>query len=510
VGQPEQKRTLKIEGAYFGEVMYDLIARRAAEKRFSLRLFDASDTKPDTTQVEILEAGSAEIVASVTNRILTDRCRIARDGRLLEAQPLEIARNRTYATDGKNAQDISYLDTSGGFSLMVKSRKSFPNVYNVTRAQVEVRWRRIPFEEFRLEDNRQKVVRHTQTGEQHEVVLEAGMPAKPADGTAAAPRRIASEYLGEDDYVKPQDAAIRKQAAEIAGDVKDRAEIVRKMLEWVNANVNADLIAETLTGPEVLAKRRGKCSEYAILFASLARAAGIPTRIARGVNYSGSLGWVGHMWDEVWLGEWMAVDATEGRFSAGPSHLKFVDSPTVDGTQGVRFKLVDNLEIEVLDFEERKTSPALKTGISGATYTNASFAFRISAPDNSWTLTETPGMISMTKGDADFTLVFFGVPAGTQPGPIMEIRLGAVTKMVPNYQLISRGTTDIEQHKAPSAIFSQTSKEGKTLINENILMIDGTSGYLFVWIVPQAQYVPLPGEFERILGSFEIVRDNGQ
>ena len=42
------------------------------------------------------------------------------------------------------------------------------------------------------------------------------------------------------------------------------------------------LIPETLSGPEVLQCRNGKCSEFSTLFASLARSLGIPTRIVLG------------------------------------------------------------------------------------------------------------------------------------------------------------------------------------------------------------------------------------
>jgi hypothetical protein len=509
-GEPEQKRAIDINDAYFDIVANDLIVRRAAEKKFSLRLFGAFDSKAATRQVEILETGSGGIVALVKGDALTTRCRIALDGRLLEATILELAGHRTYSTDASDARNIGYLHTADGLSLMVTSRKSFPNVYQVMRAQVRVRWKQIPFEEFRLQDNRQKIVSKTQSGGQYEVVVETGMPAKPRNAAAPAPAEISKKYLGEDDFIKPREEAIRKQAAKIAGGFKDRAELVNRLLAWVNTNIQADPIAETLTGPDVLAKRRGKCSEYAILFASLARAEGIPTRVVLGVKGNGR--WVGHMWDEVWLGEWMAVDATEGVF-AGTALVKFIDSDTVEGILGVRLKLVDNLEIEILNFEEAGARTALKTGLSGLTYTNASYGCRISAPDDTWTLKEgTDGgsaMVTMKKGGAEFALVFFGVPPGTEATKTLESRLAAISKMkiVPNYQFLAKGSTDIaSRHNAPSAIFSQTDEVGNTRINENILLIDGASAYLFAWIAPQEQFDTLHTTLDKILGSFELVK----
>jgi transglutaminase-like putative cysteine protease len=92
--------------------------------------------------------------------------------------------------------------------------------------------------------------------------------------------------------------------------------------------------------------------EFSTLFASLARAAGIPTRIVFGEALNGK-NWVGHMWCEVWLGEWIAVDAAAGIFVETPSHIKFIDSPTVMGTQKIRWKLVDNLGIDILAFQKK-------------------------------------------------------------------------------------------------------------------------------------------------------------
>ena len=148
------------------------------------------------------------------------------------------------------------------------------------------------------------------------------------------------------------DERIEMKLAEIQEDEEnDPPRLVQKLLLWVYQNVKAEYTAETLTGPQVLERKRGKCSEYTTLFASLARAAGIPTRIAFGEATTGTV-WVGHLWCEVWLGDWVAVDAAAGIFVKSPSHLKFIDSPTLKGTQSIRWRLVDNLSIEILNFKE--------------------------------------------------------------------------------------------------------------------------------------------------------------
>jgi hypothetical protein len=269
------------------------------------------------------------------------------------------------------------------------------------------------------------------------------------------------------------------------------------------------MIAETLTGPEVLQKGRGKCSEYSILFASLARAAGIPTRIVLGELYSSGT-WLGHMWNEVWLGEWTAVDAAAGMFASGPAHLKFIDSPTVTGTQGLRWKLTDNLSIEILDFEEETEAAGLATGISGRTYSNGTYSCRISAPDESWTLKEEAksGVLTlrMNSKDAQFAVVFFAVPPGTSAKTVLQGRLNALSKMVKDFKLLEESEADLAGRKAPFAAFSQTEKSGTTITNQNALLVDGTNAYLFAFITDQDRFEQLRPQFRKILATFEIVK----
>lgn len=508
-GQPEERK-ISFGDVYFDVVLAELIARQAGQKSFRLNIFDPSDIKIDSMQVEILRADDREIEASVKD-LITSRYRIARDGQLQEIQFVELG-SRAYRTDAQDAQNITYLNTADGYTLTVRSRKSFPNVFKVSRARLQVRWKKIPFDEFRLEDNRQKIVQKKESGGQFEAVLEMTSPSPPAKNVAGqAPYDQGAAFLSEDDYIKPKDPGIQKQTADIVGLTKNPAEIAGKILKWVNANVVSDFIAETLTGPEVLQKRRGKCSEYAILFASLARAAGIPTRVALGELYTGGA-WMGHMWNEVWLGEWTAVDAAAGMFVAGPSHLKFIDSPTVMGTQSLRWKLTDNLEIEILDFEQTGTQSGLKTGISGSSYVNADYACRISAPDNAWTMKEdskggvTTLLMNPQESGVHFALVLFAVPPGTSAETIFQGRLAGLSKMVQNYKLLEEGEWEIFGRKAPSVVFSHSGRDQATIVNQNILLVDGTTAYLFAFIAPQEKFSGFGHVLKKILASFELVK----
>ena len=80
-------------------------------------------------------------------------------------------------------------------------------------------------------------------------------------------------------------------------------------------------------GLEVLDTRQGDCNEHTALYGSLARAVGIPSRIAAGLVWSDQLGdaFHYHAWPEVELGgEWISVDPTFGQFPADAAPLKLV------------------------------------------------------------------------------------------------------------------------------------------------------------------------------------------
>ena len=94
-----------------------------------------------------------------------------------------------------------------------------------------------------------------------------------------------------------------------------------------------------------LDSRSGDCTEFAVLLAAVARAAGIPARIAHGISYSGRMNgqphlFAPHAWVQAWDGHrWTSYDAALGQFDAGHIALMIGDGdPAVARTfnQAVR------------------------------------------------------------------------------------------------------------------------------------------------------------------------------
>ncbi|MEA3193914.1 MAG: hypothetical protein QOD26_2247 [Betaproteobacteria bacterium] len=141
--------------------------------------------------------------------------------------------------------------------------------------------------------------------------LAQGNPARYLKATLAAPSN-----LGE----------IRDLAAKISPGGSE-AEKIDRILSWMDDNIAKEAI-DSFTAVDVLRERRAECQGHAYLFAALARAAGIPTRVVNGLVYSAEHGgFLYHTWNEAWIAErgWRPVDATFGQPHADATHLKLIE-----------------------------------------------------------------------------------------------------------------------------------------------------------------------------------------
>ena len=97
----------------------------------------------------------------------------------------------------------------------------------------------------------------------------------------------------------------------------------------------------------LLEQRRGDCNEHAVLYTALARAAGIPTRIAIGLVWSDELGgFYYHAWPEVHVdGSWRWIDPTLGQEVADATHIKLLEGGIESWPQLLPF--LGKLEVRV-------------------------------------------------------------------------------------------------------------------------------------------------------------------
>ena len=108
------------------------------------------------------------------------------------------------------------------------------------------------------------------------------------------------------------------------------------------------------TAAEV-ARSAGDCKMHAVYLAAMARALGIPSRVAIGLVYlSSTQSFDYHMWTELYIdGRWIGLDGTMAKGGIGGGHLKLADS-SFDGVAAYSsflpvMKVLGRLRVEVLE-----------------------------------------------------------------------------------------------------------------------------------------------------------------
>lgn len=158
-------------------------------------------------------------------------------------------------------------------------------------------------------------------------------------------QRFAAE-LASEPLLQASDPAIVALALRIAGNERDPRVVAERINRWVHDSLAKEITLSIPNAVQVLRTRRGDCNEHTQLFTALARAVGIPTRIATGLAYVNGRFYY-HAWPEIRLRDWVAVDPTFGQFPADAAHLRFVRGGLT--RQGELLRLVGTLRIEVLD-----------------------------------------------------------------------------------------------------------------------------------------------------------------
>ena len=182
----------------------------------------------------------------------------------------------------------------------------------------------------------------TKEGDVYVLSLGAGQ-GTPASATAAD----LAEYTKESVHLPIKHEKIVALAGQAVGNAKNDKDKVAKLVSFVSEYIEDNYSAEPLTVLDLIRVKKGDCTEHAALFATLARAAGIPAREVSGLMYMGDefKAFGGHAWNEVVLdGKWVAVDATWNRTKLTATHIRLNSADRDQGTSmnvlgQVKFKL---------------------------------------------------------------------------------------------------------------------------------------------------------------------------
>ncbi len=120
--------------------------------------------------------------------------------------------------------------------------------------------------------------------------------------------------------------------------------VTKPKTDFLKAQALVNFVAEYITNDdeinelsvdEILDNASGDCTEHALLFVSLARAAGIPAREVNGLLYLGDeqQKYSAHVWAEVEInGQWLSVDPTWRKMSLDPGYIRIYGDQAANTT----------------------------------------------------------------------------------------------------------------------------------------------------------------------------------
>ena len=144
--------------------------------------------------------------------------------------------------------------------------------------------------------------------------------------TAADPR--ASQYLAPEAFIEADDPAIVRETQTALRNVEGQRAKAERLVRYVNGLLEKNPTVSLPSAREVLRTKVGDCNEHTVLYVAMARAAGIPARIATGVAYTRGAFYY-HAWPEVYIEEspgralWLPVDPTFNQFPVDAMHVRF-------------------------------------------------------------------------------------------------------------------------------------------------------------------------------------------
>jgi hypothetical protein len=195
-------------------------------------------------------------------------------------------------------------------------------------------------------------------GHTAEITVYAIRPGR-QDSNRDAPSDPPTEADKEpNNFIQSADAKVVADARKVAPDETDPWRVALALEQFVHDTItHKDLAQFFVTAADVAATRQGDCKAHALYLAALARARGIPARVAVGLVYRpGDHAFAYHMWTEVFIQErWMPIDGTLAKGGVGAGHLQLGHSNMTGVSAYASFlpamQVIGQLHLELLDAE---------------------------------------------------------------------------------------------------------------------------------------------------------------
>lgn len=264
----------------------------------------------------------------------------------LQRRPYEVAfENWRLATEGQAAVAVDRArgrPVARNRDVLETSAIAANKRIRANLGRLTVRLAGPPLDGFNLEGGRQ-----TFNGRNLTIVRESPEQMIPRYRTILDGPLVGSRpELRAEPFVESTHPEIVALAQRLARGMRDPRIVAQRINEWVYDSVRKEITIGIPSALHVYHTRRGDCNEHAQLYVAIARAAGIPARIASGLAYVDGKFYY-HAWPEVMLRGWVAVDPTFGQFPADASHIRFVTGGL--GRQAELLRLVGALNIDVIE-----------------------------------------------------------------------------------------------------------------------------------------------------------------
>ena len=257
-----------------------------------------------------------------------------------EVEVVRAAREVAMAAAGATLPAESFRQT------LVHSAVKLPSPRKIERLRIRIVHKKPELGWPELASENQTVIEKSADS----VVLEIRRPKVTRHGTGPAASDLAPNALFQSD-----DEEVQKIAKTVVAGDTDAFRSALALRDWVKGNMQFDYGSITVVpASEVARDRKGTCFAYAILLGSLARAAGIPSRLKMGLAYTDGI-WGGHAWVEVWMdGAWIPLDAAlPSPDVADAARFAFFTSSLDEGTLtgiGSLAQLLGNVDIQILSY----------------------------------------------------------------------------------------------------------------------------------------------------------------
>ena len=141
-------------------------------------------------------------------------------------------------------------------------------------------------------------------------------------------------------------------ATKIVGDAPTDFEKASRIVKWIFTNLEKTMAKNSDNALDILDKKAGDCTEHTLLFVTLARAVGIPSREVGGIAYMAGekvpkMAW--HAWAEFHDGkQWLTADPTWNQTLVDGTHIKFSE-----GSTDLKWlNILGGLTLQVIDFQK--------------------------------------------------------------------------------------------------------------------------------------------------------------